>query len=220
MLTFSLNPSTEEVYEAGSIIAKRKPTSTLGRQWLSEAFIKRLAGKVGEEMNVDAYGYVCNENTKLGQLRDPLPLLTLDEMESGYVGIPHNLSDGGDFVRRLVEDIDFNLSFTLSRFEYFQDLIAIQEGINLQRLLSLLLMAGKPKLLLKLKKLISKYEMHDLIMDILSHPEAVEALDLHAVRDSLITNEQPEISPEEWEKEVKHRAKIWDQYLTIEVSEG
>ena len=137
MLTFSVNQDVQSVLLTTNL-GTAVPKTQEGFEWLSEAWIKALEGKTGEEINVDAYGYVCKENTMKAKNKREASLLTVDEVnesESGYVGVADTVASYVDNrIEAIVESSE--VKTIVNEFIEYHDYLLIEEGVSLWKLLT------------------------------------------------------------------------------------
>ncbi|BFH67329.1 hypothetical protein J27TS7_15840 [Paenibacillus dendritiformis] len=90
MITFSVNPTEEQIGDAGaSVVSKKKPVAHYSRfesLGISEGFVKTVDGYLDQPIKVGAFGYVVEKNTKMAISSKEVPILTVDEIEAGRKG--------------------------------------------------------------------------------------------------------------------------------------
>ena len=147
------------------------PKTELGREWMSEMYIKALNGAVTAG-NVDAYAFGCALNVEKNKVKREVPLITADELSAGYKG---QLVDSFSADKASYEDAH-RLTFAVDDFEEdssYANALAQLEDIRpvifneLHIDIANTLMGGS------LKNLISKYEkLGDVIKTILAHADS------------------------------------------------
>lgn len=83
MLTFSVNPDLYAGFK--KINLQNMPTTDKGKEWLGAVWLK--AHTLGNVVDTDAYGYKCDENTKLKDSSKYTSLLSAEEVEEGQKGV-------------------------------------------------------------------------------------------------------------------------------------
>lgn len=94
MITFSINPN---VY---AFKGNYNPTTQAGREWLSTMWEKVIRGECDNDVNPDAYGFVCDKNSNLAKSSKEVQIITMEEQENGERGIAETV------LRYVDEDID------------------------------------------------------------------------------------------------------------------
>lgn len=176
MITFSLNTTIADL-KATLPVYKKKPTSDIGREWLSEAWLSSLKGKTGESMNVDAFGYTCElrRKTKLTKPEADKPLLNTEEVKMGGYGVAETFASCAD------ENVDIFLESTevktlVDEFVEVQEMLLIEEGVNLWKILSLA-RVGNRKATNRLRTLVSEQSIGALIEDIFRNKQCLLTLE-------------------------------------------
>lgn len=174
MLTFSVNKNSSDVIR-GLSLKTLKPTTEKGREWLSEVWFKAIEGKVDENVNVNAYGYVCDQNTKMALNKKETSLLTADEVNDGLKGVSEIVAsyvdDNIDYIiesseiKTLVED------FINMRYDILEE-----AGVDLWRVVKLA-RRYNTKMVDKLRQLIQEYDIGELIRGILEKSECLLAIE-------------------------------------------
>lgn len=156
------------------------PKTELGREWMSEMYIKALNGAVTAG-NVDAYAFGCALNVEKNKVKREVPLITADELSAGYKG---QLVDSFSADKASYEDAH-RLTFAVDDFEEdssYANALAQLEDIRpvifneLHIDIANTLMCGLSTLngsVASLKNLIAKYEkLGDVIKTILAHADS------------------------------------------------
>ena len=126
MLTFSLNKSSDSIVKDMSSRVFN-PTTDEGRQWLSELWFKALEGKVDNSVNVNAYGYVCEQNTKMAKNKKETALLTVDDVNDGKRGVSETVASYvDDNIDYIVECSD--IKTIVDEFVEAHEYLCIEEG--------------------------------------------------------------------------------------------
>lgn len=174
MFSFSINREVD--FTNISLV----PETQLGREWLSEMYLKALNGSVTSG-NIDAYAYGCALNVEKNKVKREVPLITADELSAGYKG---QLMDSFSADKASYEDAQ-RLSYAGDDFEedsVYADALAQLEDIRpvifneLHIDIANTLMGGLNTLsgsVISLKNLIAKYErLGDVIKTILAHADS------------------------------------------------
>lgn len=174
MLTFSVNKDIHEMVSSSSI-ADARPTTDKGREWWSEVWIKALEGRTDEEVNIDAYGFACERNTKMAISSKESPLLTVEEIDSGLRGVADTVASYIDLnIDVIVESSE--VKTLVGEFLEYHDYFLIEEGVNLWKVLKLARQANV-KMIDKLRDLISRHGIGDMIESVLKNRECLDVLE-------------------------------------------
>lgn len=174
MLSFSVNKDINEVIRSSTVLDAR-PTSDIGRQWWSEVVVKALDDRTDDEVNVDAYGYSCEKNTKKSSSKKESALLTPEEMEAGFKGIADVVAFYLDENMESILESD-EAKTLITEFLEMQEHLIIEEGVNLWKVIKLAKNANT-KMILRLRDLIERYNMEELITGIMKNRECMFALE-------------------------------------------
>jgi hypothetical protein len=179
MITFSLlldpkelNDRTYDLFEKGS------PKNDYERVALSESYIKKAEGKIDAQaaVKLENYGYSVMRNTKMAISKRYIPFINSDEHSRGFSGVVAGASCVGEFENnegiKNVEDQE-----VLEGFYRVHDELIIEEGVHLIELLKNALNANY-RVIMKLKDLIERYQLEELIDAILKNEELIEVLNL------------------------------------------
>lgn len=85
MLTFSINP---DIY---AFKGNYTPHTQEGREWLSTMWENAINGKCDNNVDPDAYGYVCGENSMKVKVKREVQIVTVEEKEDGAKGIAESV---------------------------------------------------------------------------------------------------------------------------------
>lgn len=174
MLTFSVNKDINELIKASTLIDSR-PTTDIGRAWWSEVWIKALEERTDDKVNVDAYGYACERNTKMAVYSKEVALLTVDEIDSGLKGVADTVASYLDMnIDTIIESSEVRT--LVAEFLEMHEYIIIEEGINLWKVLKLAREANI-KMVDKLRDIISRYGIEDLIKGVLTNTDCLVKLE-------------------------------------------
>lgn len=174
MLTFSVNCDINEVIMEGNL-ADARPTTDIGRQWWSEVIVKAIDGKTDDKVNIDAYGYVCERNTKMAVASTEVALLSVEEIEMGLRGVADTVAH---YIDRNVDTIieSSEVKTLVQQFLEVQENLEIEEGVNLWRIVKLA-KTQNIRMMDKLRDLISRYEIGEVIEGVLKNRECLEVLE-------------------------------------------
>jgi hypothetical protein len=174
MLTFSVNKDINEVIRTGGLNFDM-PTTDLGRAWLSEVVIKTLDEKTDDKVNVDAYAYACERNTKMAVGSKEVSLLTVEDIQMGARGVADTVANYIDFnIDSIVESSEVR-TLVMEFLEVHENLV-IDEGVNLWKVLKLAREANV-KMIDKLRDIISRHNIEELIEGILTNTECLGKLE-------------------------------------------
>lgn len=174
MLTFSINKNINEVIKAGGLNFPM-PTTDLGRQWLSEVVIKTLDEKTDDKINVDAYGYACERNTKMAIGSKEVALLTVEDIQMGSRGVADTVANYIDLNIDMIVESSEVVTLVAEFLEVHENLI-IEEGVNLWKILKLAREANV-KMIETLRDIISRHNIESLIEGILINSECLGKLE-------------------------------------------
>lgn len=173
MLTFSLNKTTTDVMGKVATI-DCATNSDLGRQWLSEIYFNSLDGRVNDNVNVTAYGYACEQNTKMVKQKREVNLITVDEAADGVKGIADVVASYIDNnIDSLIEASEFK--YQMEQFIEMRDYLLIEEGVALDRLI-LQAKRANEKAIKRLRDLITDYHLEDMVKAVLENSNFMNIL--------------------------------------------
>ena len=174
MLTFSVNSNIDKEIENTPIFDQR-PSSDLGRQWWSEVVFKTLDKKTDDNVNLDAYGYSCERNDKMTTSKKEVALLTVEEIDSGLRGVADTVAFYLD--RNVDSIIESDEARTLVHdfMQVHEDLL-LEEGVNIWKVITLAKQANT-MMIDKLRDLMSRYNLTELIQDVLRNRECMAVLE-------------------------------------------
>ncbi|WP_445612984.1 hypothetical protein [Geobacillus sp. YF-1] len=183
MLTFSINPTSQEMFEV--MLEVGTPTTSREREWAGVFYLRQLntrRGNLPEENSLGAFAYSCERNTKmmLSRKKEICLLIGEEELESGYKGISlEYIADEklGLDVDSLIDDIDLDMDRAVREFEELEELIAIEKGVNIRNVIRQALMNNKAAIN-RLAKLKDEFNFGDLLKAILENETLVKALGL------------------------------------------
>lgn len=174
MLTFSVNQDINAVVRKSGI-ADARPTTDLGRVWWSEAWVKALEDRTEDTVNLDAYGYSCERNTRIATGKKETALLTVEEVDSGMRGVANTVASYVDTnVDSIIESSE--IKTFISAFLQFQEDLLIEEGVNLWVLIQNARSLHTASVD-RLRELIQRYDMAYTIEGVLSNRECFVALE-------------------------------------------
>lgn len=174
MLTFSVNKDINEAFNNGTL-SFTMPKTEEGRAWLSEVIVKALDDKTSDHVEVDAYGYTCELNTKMAKGKKEVALLTVEELEMGQRGVADTVASYLDMSIDKIMDSS-EVKTLIEEFLEMYDYLLIEEGINIWKVLSLARNADK-RMVDKLRDLVVSYEMGSLIEGIFRNQECLTVLE-------------------------------------------
>ncbi len=161
MLTFSVNPS---IYEGFKKINKSNlPTTEKGKEWLGTVWLN--AHKLGESVDVDAYGYKCDENTQKKNQSREVTLLSNEELEEGKKGVSESVAFYYD---NKIEDIIEKSEIVTISEEFFdmREYLIAEADVDIWYVLTKAMEHNK-RAMMKLKELSEEFSMYNLIKDVL-----------------------------------------------------
>lgn len=171
MITFSVNPSFEEVMEKVKFFVEKYPTSQLGKEWLGEAFEKSLQGGVEEDSNLNNYGYGCEIYYKKNIGKREVSLLTSEEAEQQEKGIMEEVVYYKlDIVDR--EELKTNIIEFLDVRDYIEK---EKMGLDIWLLLKKA-RSGNKKAVERFKEIVEEFNMQELMRVILENELCIEVL--------------------------------------------
>jgi hypothetical protein len=175
MLTFSLNTNSNSIIkELSSKVFQ--PTTQQGREWLSELWFKALEGKVDENANSNAYGYVCEQNTKMAKAKRETALLTAEERSEGLKGVSESAAAYKDInIENILEHLE--VKPLVEEFVGMHEYLIVEEGVNLWKIVTLVCKYNQ-KAIEKLQNLIKEYHMETLIRAIIYNKECLGELEV------------------------------------------
>lgn len=175
MLTFSVNTNINKVI-LDNTFTDEKPTTELGRAWLSEVWLKAAEEKTDENINIDAYAYSCEKNTKMAVSKKEVAMLTTEEMQNGGRGVADTVARFVDTnVDAIIESSEVRTLVT--EFMEVYDQLIIEEGVNLWKVIQLAREAV-PTMIDKLRYLISTHNIGELVENVLKNPECITELEV------------------------------------------
>lgn len=218
MLTFSINPSLEQISKAGAAVLKKKPIAqyTAHEQiGVSEAFIKTVDGKQkGSDVNIGAYGYVVERNTKMAISKKETAIISIDEEMEREKGVADTVFKIDSHVEddNWLESLDFDWEAFLTAFELVACQIQLDQGENLRKYIQLALTAS-PKHVTRLTVLIEQYnDFEDLIALLRDDKPVSQKMSLGKDRDSMMRSRlmklRPQLTPDLEEEMARRRSKI------------
>jgi hypothetical protein len=174
IFTLTINKNINDVIKVG-YLTEARPTTQYGREWLSEIWFKALDDKFEEKVNADAWGYACDQKTKLAIGSREVSLLTVEELEMGQRGIADTVASYLDInIDTIVESSE--VKTLVDEFVEAHYLIMGSESVDLWGVLSLARLANA-KMLDKLRDLISRYSIENLIESVLRNRECLLKLE-------------------------------------------
>ncbi|WP_346234907.1 hypothetical protein MKY04_18195 [Lysinibacillus telephonicus] len=191
MLTFSVNDCLD--YETKEEVLRKidenrnikTPEVMLA---LSEMYIKSVEGKLESTENIAAFGKAIERNNRLAKQKREISILTEEDLKQGFSGISEAALVAEVDYTKIEEDIDIVDEIVQFR-EVVQNLLII-EGVNLNKIIQLSLTCDFVAQD-RLKDIISKFELHELVKAILRNVEAVEILGLNKlVKQEAKTNQE------------------------------
>lgn len=174
MLTFSVNKNINEAIKTGAL-SFSMPKTDAGRAWLSEVVVKSLDEKTTEHVEVDAYGFTCELNTKMAQGKKEVALLPVEELEMGQRGVADTIASYLDLNIDMIMEAS-EVRTLVEEFAEMYDYLLIEEGVNLWKVLNLAKM-GNMKMMDKLRELVATYEMGSLIEGLLTNADCLSVLE-------------------------------------------
>lgn len=195
MLTFSVNKDINKLVDWNNLVdfvtpkdldndhdpdepvflVPTKPTSDYGKAWWSEALEKTLQDKTKEKINLDAYGYACERNTRMAVGSREVALLTVEEIENGLRGVADTVASYLDInIDYVVESSE--VKTLVDEFLYMQDFLIAEEGVNLWKVITLARHCNKA-MVDKLKDLLKRHPIESLVEGILKNRECLKVLE-------------------------------------------
>lgn len=174
MLTFSVNKNINEVITQGSL-ADARPTTDYGREWWSEVWFKALEERVDDQVNIDAYGYKCELNTKMNIAEKEVALVTAEELEMGVRGVADTVASYLDLsINDIIESTE--VITLVDQFISAHEMLAVEEGVNLWKVMTLARQQNA-KMIEKFRDIISRHSLGDLIQGVLTNRECLTKLE-------------------------------------------
>ncbi|GMK39044.1 hypothetical protein PCCS19_20980 [Paenibacillus sp. CCS19] len=133
MLTFSANPTVDQVQKAASAVVPNKSIKQLNefeRIGLSEGFVKMAEGKLTKpEFNAGAFGCTIERNIKMSVIDREIPLISSEEYEAGVRGVSETYVQVDSFANNdsWLESLRLNISMVKEVFDLMEDHIIEQE---------------------------------------------------------------------------------------------
>lgn len=174
MLTFELNKNIQDIIRPNTFVEDR-PATADGRIWWGYVWVKALEGNVTSNVNLDAYGYKCTHYEKMGQADQEVALLTTTEIKSGARGVADTVANAIDLnIDKIVESSEVNT--LVMEFKQVHESLLISEGVNLWRIFHQAINQNR-RMVDKLREIVKKYSLENLIESILRNQDAVPALE-------------------------------------------
>lgn len=188
MLTFSLNKTDEEFFEACRIVYNnfedikevediriRKDPYAEGR---SELLIKCLTAlDKYQGVNVIGYAIRCEQFSRYSKINREINIVDVEEFEHGYRGVTDSYLcnsiksqfEESDF-DRLINRIDFETGFLaiIAEFEEFYMELSIERGINIKTLIKRAL-AGDTRAIKRVAAYVKEFRKEELMKTILTN---------------------------------------------------
>lgn len=173
MLTFSVNKSIDEAIREG-ILPLKNPTTQKGKEWWSVAVFNTLEGKASN-VNLDAYGYKCDENTRMVNNKKEVALLTVEDIESGQKGVADSIASYLD--TNIDTIIEFSEVKTLTEeFIEMYEYLLIEEGVDLWKVFCKA-REGYLSSIEILRQLVETYNMEDFVNKLFRNSECMKVLE-------------------------------------------
>lgn len=177
VITFSVNPTEERIGYVGSLVISQKLRGKSVFQFcqsesigISEFFFKSLEGKkTGEDVNVGAYGYGVEVNTKKMKQSKEVALLTADEVEEdikGGVSEVVTKTDSFEENEKWLEEIDFDKEAFVVTFQMVASQISYEHGQDFVQIINLALKSNR-KCITRLSELKDEYSRFDDLVGLL-----------------------------------------------------
>jgi hypothetical protein len=174
VLTFSVNKNINDVIKVGYLTESR-PTSDIGRAWWSEVWIKTLDEKADGPINVEAYGHACEKNTQMAISSKEVAMLTVEELEMGQRGVADTVASYLDInIDTIIESSEVRT--LVDEFLTVQDQLSLEEGVSLWKVMTLARQANM-KMIEKLRELIGRYSIENLVEGVLRNRECLKVLE-------------------------------------------
>lgn len=166
--TFSINKEVNEpekqrkVFEMIENFKETSNSNPLIREWIGEAYIRAVTNENTSSINLIAYAQSCERNAKLNKAnKKETNLLTQEELDDGFVGIPESLTEYvDDSVEDLISDLDLDNNvkiFLIKREEIF-----LEKGVDIWRLIELVKLEDK-QAQNKLRVIMAEFGIEDLL---------------------------------------------------------
>lgn len=217
MLTFSVNPSEERKAEINiEFMQKEKPVNDYERVGMSEAYFKRIEGRLTEDVNIEAYGYKITVNNRMMKGKKEVPIIEQDKFNNQPHGVLESFisSADDDDIDQLIDMLDTDINNIIKEFNNFVEHLILYEGVNFEQVLKKAL-TGDFKAINRLKELMIRYKKEDLIHTILTNDEIGNILELRKTieRNALSVSNKDEIAIEEREGLInKYVSEAWRKY--------
>lgn len=181
---------------ATSLMQRDKlPKSEDGRAWLSDTCLKALKhiSTVGinsadsqvqkisnsklvkfNDINMDAYAYGCEVNTKRNKRKNEVALLNSDDMERGCIGVSEAVAS---FIDTNIDEIldSSEVKTLVNDFIYKHDEVLMATGLDLWSIMESAKKA-EAKMIDKLRELVVQFDMIELIEGVLSNSSCMTEL--------------------------------------------
>lgn len=177
MFSFSLNPTLEDLERACLVVAQKRPVSDVGWDWMGEAFIRAIKGKIRGSFHPDAYGYACERYYKNAFNKKETFLISEEEHDKGFCGVSESKIHDEIDMEELIVRLDYER--VVIDFEKMNDRLVLEAGVNMKKLIKFALRTGNVNAVRQIKGLIEKYELQELIYSVLSNKAVMEALGLY-----------------------------------------
>jgi len=171
MLTFSVNKSTEDVMKV-----MHKIKNFGDGQWVGEAYLNCLDGR-GDNININAYSYVCERNTRMAKQKREVAVVTVTEISDGVQGVSENVMSYWDTnIDKLCEDAE--VVYNIRQFVEMYDYLMVEEGINLWALLQSALSGAHENSTKKFRSIVETFKLSDMIKSILGSSGGLQSLSI------------------------------------------
>jgi hypothetical protein len=175
MVTFSVNNKINSVISELSPKVFQ-PLTDDGRQWLSDLWFKIIDGEVDNKVKPDAYGYVCEQNTKMAKSKKETALLTADELDDGLKGVLDTVASYNDTnLKEFIENSE--VETLVKEFVDMHEYLFVEEGVNLWKIV-ILAYNSNMRAIERLKYLIKEYHMESLIYSVIEKKECLKRLEI------------------------------------------
>lgn len=174
MVSFSVNPDTYQAHRA--VMKMRNPLgSQVAREWVGEAFCRATMGAVREDTDMGAYGAVCEKNTMLATSKREVQVVSSEDMDDGARGVADVVFNYVDSNLDSIVDSE-EVRYFVGQFIDMRDYLLVEEGCDLYTVF-IRARDGVTRSIARLRDLIEKYNMTDMIQSLLSNSEAVACLE-------------------------------------------
>ena len=174
MTTFSVNLSFMNCWEKLARMDFKLGTE-LGREWAGEASLNLLKGRVGTDVNMQAYGYVCDKNVAMTKSKREVALLDTEELEKNCKGVANTVASSADKnLDRVIELAD--VKDFVDEFLFMRREILIEEGLDIWKLFKMGVCNCNKRAKATLQALIKSQNIGEMLYELMEQENLKEAL--------------------------------------------